>query len=131
MEHEPIFFIGPNGPCQIEASWRTTVAEFCAGVRVAVGNNAVWHLRPYRLGRTAYLAFDIKGSAGEVNVTLIESEVNKLPNAATIFRTREIECELTDIVDCYYLVESVLESLETSLPSGLSSVLAGPKTITR
>lgn len=130
MEHEPIFFIGPSGPLQMNASWGKMVAEFCNGVKIAVGSHATWRLRPYRLGPAAYLAFDIKGNAGEVSLTLIESGVSRLPDMTTICSTRDVECELADIVDCYYLVASVLESLET-LGAAEFSALAGPNTITK
>ncbi len=112
MTQQPIFQVGPNGPLQLDVAWRSSVSEFCSGMKKAVGKNANSQLRPYRLGCTCYIAFDVRGEAGEVNVTLVESGANRLPDAATICSVREVECELVDLIDAYYLVTRVLASLE-------------------
>jgi hypothetical protein len=57
----------------------------------------------------------------------MESEVNELPSAEMIDDQGDCECGVMDMVDAYYLVVSVLKSLE----GVTSSVLAGPKTIAR
>lgn len=130
MERESIFLIGPNGSAQLDTAWHTLVTEFCLAMKIAVGSNVTVRLHPYRIGRTAYLAFDLKGDAGEVNMTIIESNINKLPSTVSTLRTREIECELTNMINANYLVASVLESLDAPCPKEFSSIFSGPKTIT-
>jgi len=128
MVNGPIFAIGPSGSAQLHTAWHTKITQFCVGIETAVGSHAKVHLRPYRLGQTGYLALDLKGDTGEVSITIIEGTSSKLSNTSSISCSNEIECEVMDMIDAYYLAAIVLMSLGLSWP-GLPISFSGPKTI--
>ena len=122
---DPMFWIDPVGNLAVEAVWRKPVAGLCVKIREVVGENAMVSYWPYRAGLTPYVALDIEGDSGEINLTIMESEVNELPSAEMLESQGDCECRVMDMVDAYYLVVSVLKSLEDVT----SSILAGPKKI--
>lgn len=119
----PMFWIDPMGNLEVDAAWRKPVAELCVSIREVVGENVMVSYWPYRAGLVPYVALDIEGDRGEINLTIMESEVNELPSAEMLESQGDCECGVMDMVDAYYLVASVLKSLD----GVTSSVLAGPK----
>ncbi len=119
---EPMFWIDPLGNLEIDSPWRGPVAAFCLRIREVVGDNVIVNSWFYRVGLTPYFALDIKGDRGEVNLTMMESEVNELPSAEMLENQGDYECRVMDMVDAYYLASEVFSALE----GVLSCVLAGP-----
>jgi hypothetical protein len=124
----PLFEIGPAGSPRLDPLWTERVAGFCEAVRRAVGRHPRVQCWPYRAGNAACVALDIAGEAGEISLTLLESDGIDIPMEGTKLGSRDPR--ISDAVDAFYLVSVLLESLGLS-SSGDAVVTVGPRTTRR
>jgi hypothetical protein len=130
-----LFEIGPSGNPRLDPLWAGRVAEFCEAVRSAVGRNPTVQCWPYRAGNATCVALDIAGEAGEINLTLLESDSIEIPLEGS--KLGNSDPWVSDAVDAFYLVSVLLESLGlSSLESGVATFgprrkLADPGRVTR
>jgi hypothetical protein len=124
----PLFEIGPSGNPRLDPLWAGRVAGFCEAVRSAVGRNPRVQCWPYRAGNAACVALDIAGEAGEINLTLLESDSIEIPLEGS--KLGNSDPRVSDAVDAFYLVSVLLESLGlSSLEGGVATF--GPRMMAR
>jgi hypothetical protein len=114
-ENAPIFFAGPDGGPSVSPDWSEAVSKFSETVRKILGPNPSGTIWPYRHAGSMFLAVDLKGDKGEVNMTIYECGAD--PPFIPVFSGKEDsnwECEptVTDAVDAFYLVSSLMKHLE-------------------
>lgn len=115
-ENEPLFLAGPMGGASVNPRWSDAVSQFCETVKKILGPNPSGRFWPYRLAGSMLLAVDLKGDKGEVNLTIYECGSDPL---IPVFSGKEDsgwECEptVTDAVDAFYLVFSLMKHLRIS-----------------
>lgn len=124
----PLFEIGPAGSPRLDRRWAGRVEAFCAAVRNKVGRNPKVQCWPYRAGNATCVALDIAGEAGEISLTLLESDDIEIPMDGT--KLGNSDPRVGDAVDAFYLVSMLLESLGPSF-SGDGVVTVGPRTMAK
>lgn len=76
-------------------------------IGAAVGDNPSWKIAPYRTGVKNYVAVDIEGSLGTLNLNIgIYGEV-LIPSAEEILRAREAVILVSDTFDVFHLVHII------------------------
>ena len=108
-EATPLFRAQSDGRPKPDPRWAGAVTGFCGGVRAAVGQhpNARWW--PYRSGNAACLAFDASGDRGDVSLTILEGDCVNIPLEGG--QPGNADPQVVDLVDAFYLVALLLESL--------------------
>lgn len=126
---EPLFDIGPAGILRPNLRWAERVAAFCEAVRNEVGRNpgVVWW--PYRVGNSTGVALDVSGDAGEISLTLHESDYIDIPLDGT--KLGNGDPRVIDAVDAVYLVSVLLDSLGLPSLGGGAAILGGPGTMAK
>lgn len=126
---EPLFDIGPAGIVRANLRWADRVSAFCEAVRNEVGMRPKVQWWPYRAGNAACMAIDVSGDAGEVNLTLLESDDIDIPLVGT--KLGNSDPRVIDAVDAVYLVSVLLDSLGLSSLGGGAAILGGPRTMAK
>ena len=76
-------------------------------VVTAAGDNPSWKIHPYRAGTKNYVAFDIEGKGGTLNITIGIYGTILFPSAVDILRAREAVILVLDAFDAFHLVNAI------------------------
>ena len=102
-----IFFSSSSTNVEASPSYAAHVYGLLANIGAAVGDNSSWKIAPYRTGVKNYVAVDIEGSLGTLNLTIgIYGEV-LIPSAEDILRAREAVILVPDAFDAFHLVHII------------------------
>jgi len=114
IDPAPLYFAGPDAEASINRDRSNSIYGFFRSVKKVLGTNPSGRIWPYRHERSMFLACDLKGDRGEVNMTIYESGTES-PFIPVLSKedTEVWECEptVTDTVDAFYLVYSLTRVL--------------------
>lgn len=115
-ENDPLFLAGPDGGASVNPKWADAVSQFCESVKKILGSNPSGRVWPYRCGGSMFLSVDLEGDKGEVNMTIYECGPDPVIPVFSGKENSGWNCEptVTDAVDAFYLVDSLIKHLEIS-----------------
>src|SRR5471030_1763928 len=103
----PIFFNSSSASVEASPNYATYVGGLLNNIGAAVGDNPSWKIAPYRTGVKNYVAVDIEGSLGTLNLTIGIYGETLFPSAEDILRAREAVILVPDAFDAFHLVHII------------------------
>ena len=123
-QEAPIFFSSSSANAEASPNHATNVQGLLDNIIAAVGKNPSWKIAPYRTGVKNYVAMDIEGSLGTLNLTIgIYGEI-LFPFAEDVFHAREAVILVSDAFDAFHLVHIIHCRLSGHMVG--TNVLRGP-----
>ena len=102
---------------QVEAA--TALEPLLFAIQTAAGVNPTWKIQPYRVGVKNYVAVDIDGVEGALNLTIGICGEILIPTTSEILQTREAVILVQDAFDAFHLVLAISTRIRR-IPGGSS-----------
>ena len=122
--NDPLFEVGPmTAYLSVNKTYEQTLARWLAAVKVAAGDNVSIHYWPYRIDPTEYIVVHINGDDSEMIMTIALIGRTRFLDISSITRYCDLNVELVDAVDAFYLLERLFEALLPQASLGASGFL--------
>lgn len=96
----------------LDAKDERALSALFASVKERLGTNVRVSCWPYRHGLGWCVALDLKGDAGEVNITLLAGDETRLPGVRDCDLALTVDdWRVTDGIDAFYVVSALLSEL--------------------